>query len=227
MEQSKMKKGFTLAEVLITLAVIGIVAAMTIPNLVQNYKKLQTVAQLKKVYSTLSNALNLSVVHNGSRSNWSIPAYSSDLDLTDYYKKYWFPYLKAVKVCNTYSECGYGSNNPFLNLKGTVTGNTLVAKYFRIPFITSDGVLYDISVYGGSPAVPDSTVIVDLNGSNPPNKMGHDVFFLIIIYDKVRPYCFSRTTDEINSDCSVNGSGSCCLKKIMMDGWKMAEDYPW
>ena len=44
MEQTKMKKGFTLAEVLITLGVIGIVAAMTIPTLVNNYQEKVTVS---------------------------------------------------------------------------------------------------------------------------------------------------------------------------------------
>ena len=41
-----MKKGFTLAEVLITLGIIGVVAALTLPSLITNYRKKQTVAQL-------------------------------------------------------------------------------------------------------------------------------------------------------------------------------------
>lgn len=49
--------GFTLAEVLTTLMVIGIVAALTIPNLVNNYKKQTTVTKLKKAYSQLSQAV--------------------------------------------------------------------------------------------------------------------------------------------------------------------------
>ena len=50
----EMKKGFTMAEVLITLGIIAIVAAMTLPSLVQNYQEKVTVNRLKKVYSTLS-----------------------------------------------------------------------------------------------------------------------------------------------------------------------------
>ena len=46
-----MKKGFTLAEILITLGVIGIVAAMTIPGLITKYQQKQTVIQLKKVFN--------------------------------------------------------------------------------------------------------------------------------------------------------------------------------
>lgn len=49
--------GFTLAEVLITLAIVGVVAAMTIPTMVANYQKTQYVTQLKAVYSQLSQAM--------------------------------------------------------------------------------------------------------------------------------------------------------------------------
>ena len=53
----KSKKGFTLAEVLITLGIIGIVAALTLPSLVSNYRKKVTAAKLKQTYSILSNAI--------------------------------------------------------------------------------------------------------------------------------------------------------------------------
>ncbi len=55
-----MKKGFTLAEVLITLGVIGIVAALTIPSLISNHNKSVTAARLSKAYNTVSNAIRLS-----------------------------------------------------------------------------------------------------------------------------------------------------------------------
>ena len=47
---SKIKFAFTLAEVLITLGIIGVVAAMTIPTLMQKYYEKQTVAKLKETY---------------------------------------------------------------------------------------------------------------------------------------------------------------------------------
>ena len=51
-----MKKGFTLAEVLITLGIIGVVAAMTIPTLIQNTNSVRFATQFKKSVSTLSQA---------------------------------------------------------------------------------------------------------------------------------------------------------------------------
>jgi prepilin-type N-terminal cleavage/methylation domain-containing protein len=46
------KKGFTLAEVLITLGIVGVVATITLPSVIKNYQKRQTVTQLKKAYTT-------------------------------------------------------------------------------------------------------------------------------------------------------------------------------
>ena len=46
------KNGFTLAEVLITLGIIGVVAAITLPTVIQNYQKQVLVTQLKKMYAT-------------------------------------------------------------------------------------------------------------------------------------------------------------------------------
>lgn len=51
------KKAFTLAEVLITLGIIGVVAAITIPGLITKYQKLATVVKLKKVYSQLNQVM--------------------------------------------------------------------------------------------------------------------------------------------------------------------------
>lgn len=59
-----MKRGFTLAEVLITLGIIGIVAAMTIPTLITNIKGAQYRAQFKKTISTLNQAVRMNKAHN-------------------------------------------------------------------------------------------------------------------------------------------------------------------
>src|SRR5574344_2590672 len=59
------KKAFTLAEVLITLAIIGVVAALTIPTLITNYQKKQYVTQLKKSYSNITNAFHTAMANDG------------------------------------------------------------------------------------------------------------------------------------------------------------------
>lgn len=68
-----MKKfGFTLAEVLITLGIIGVVAAMTIPTLITSYKEKQTVSQLTKIYSMLASAYQMMTVEYGPVNTWGL-----------------------------------------------------------------------------------------------------------------------------------------------------------
>ena len=66
-----MKKGFTLAEVLITLGIIGVVAAMTMPSLIQNYRKKEATTRIKKFYSMMSQAVLLSTNDNGEPTEWT------------------------------------------------------------------------------------------------------------------------------------------------------------
>ena len=67
-----MKQGFTLAEVLITLGIIGVVAALTLPSLVQNYREQAMVTRVKKFYSVFSQAYAMAVQENGTMDNWGL-----------------------------------------------------------------------------------------------------------------------------------------------------------
>src|SRR5699024_10510594 len=62
---------FTLAEVLVTLGLIGIVAAMTLPSLIGNYQKKQTAIRLKEAYSLLNQAIQQSELKNGEINSWN------------------------------------------------------------------------------------------------------------------------------------------------------------
>ena len=59
-----------MAEVLITLGIIGIVAAMTLPTLIQKHKEQETVAKVKKFYSVISQAVMLARVEHGDVDTW-------------------------------------------------------------------------------------------------------------------------------------------------------------
>lgn len=84
---------FTLAEVLITLGIIGVVAAMTIPTLIQKTTNLIVETKLKKIYSVMNQAIMLSELDNGPKEKW--PA-DCDGNCKTYYEKYLFPYLKKI-----------------------------------------------------------------------------------------------------------------------------------
>ncbi len=68
----KKKNAFTLAEVLITLGIIGVVAAMTLPTLVQKHQKKVIATRLKQTYSQLYQALNMAQADYGDMKNWDV-----------------------------------------------------------------------------------------------------------------------------------------------------------
>lgn len=69
-----MKKGFTLAEVLITLGIIGIVAAMTLPTVINDSTERETVAKVKKFYSVMNQALLMAISKHGYVDEWTFCA---------------------------------------------------------------------------------------------------------------------------------------------------------
>ncbi|MFQ8626689.1 MAG: prepilin-type N-terminal cleavage/methylation domain-containing protein [Candidatus Gastranaerophilaceae bacterium] len=95
---------FTLAEVLITLGIIGIVAALTMPALIADYKKKEDAAKLKKAYTIINQAFKLSEVDNGPSEHWP-SAY--DIGASAYYEQYWKPYFQGPSLCKTYKEWLY------------------------------------------------------------------------------------------------------------------------
>lgn len=92
-------KAFTMAEVLITLGIIGIVACMTMPGVIKNYQKKVTVERLKQTYSMLQQAVMLSEVKNGDIEDWILPSYTGAGDTTateTFVKMYYEPYLQTI-----------------------------------------------------------------------------------------------------------------------------------
>ena len=160
---------FTLAEVLITLGIIGVVAAMTMPSLITNYQKKQTVTQLKKAYSELSQALKMSETEYGTMDSWDFSNFESrDERMNDFTSRYLIPNLKILKTCvPSSSEC-WADNILALNKK-------LIHSYLingvGASFVTVSG----YSVYYW----PDDTGVwffIDINGLKKPNVVGRDIF---------------------------------------------------
>jgi prepilin-type N-terminal cleavage/methylation domain-containing protein len=101
--------GFTLAEVLITLTIIGVVAALTIPGLVASYQKKVITTKLKKFYSTMSQALALSEIDNGDIVTWQFPSYRNVDETIAFQEKYILPYFKYLRRDGTFIYLADGS----------------------------------------------------------------------------------------------------------------------
>ena len=225
--QSIAKAGFTLAEVLITLGIIGVVAAITIPNLMTAHKKRVIESKLKKAVSTINQAIKLSESENGELETWD-----KSLDKEEFIKKYFSPYMKIMKICTLQDTCGYGTGSIWVYLNGTPNGyyNSPFNNNDRTPFISMDGILY---VFGFSPtygvvADNDKIIIIDINGSEKPNRFGHDVFFLVRNEqaNSITPYGADKGHNAIKNDCSATGSGMYCAAWIYQNGWNIPSGYP-
>ena len=218
---------FTLAEILITLGIIGVVAAMTIPTLVANYQKKETVTALKKAYSQLSQAVKMSELENGDKEYWNY-----DLPAETFMNTYLKPFLKDVEQTNGF-DIHKTINYKYLNgdriTESSVNDkNNSVIKLSDGTIIFVDGWSSGENIYRG--------ILVDTNGFKKPNILGRDLFaFGITPSLGLAPSLKEVDREEALSDklhmCSKSKSavksGYACSLVIMMDGWEIKSDYPW
>lgn len=218
-------RAFTLAEVLITLGIIGVVAAMTIPTLITNHQKRQTVVKLQRAISVLNQSYRLAYDDVGEVTQEEAFSMGSE----EYFKKFWAPYIKVHMYCKDYKSCGYKRNNFTTPNPGT---KPMIVTGMGTSFITTDGIFYNIRVAGGSGIV--SEILVDLNGAKEPNKLGKDVFVLVRQNSEAKgavvvPDCSGEDSEFINKDCSNDSDqrAYCCAEKIKRAGWNIDKSYPW
>ena len=221
-----MKTAFTLAEILITLGIIGVVAAMTIPNLITAHQKKTASAALKRAVSTINQAIRLSEEENGEVEIWD-----KTLEPKEFINRYFAPYIKISKICNNNQECGYNPTYAWKNLRGKYEHYYSPTYQNRRAFITMDGIIYTYSVISGS-AVElnnDRIIIIDVNGNKKPNQHGKDVFFLYRQEEKnsVIPYGADKSYNEIKKSCSKTGDGLYCGALIQRSGGDIPSGYPW
>lgn len=188
------KAAFTLAEVLITLGIIGVVAAMTMPSLIQNYQEKATVTKLKKCYSLVSQAY-VSILNDEGGSD-TLQA-GDDLEMMEKFGKY----LKYQKTCGRNKGCF-----PNVTYK-SVTGNGY-SKWEddttdRSRAILTDGTLIMFNksaMWGGNEGnYLYAQIYVDINGFKGPNQLGKDFFYFYISPEKIVP-AGAKALEEKNED---------------------------
>ena len=239
------KRAFTLAEVLITLVIIGVIAALTIPNLIAKHEKDETVTKLKKLYSTLAQAYSLSVLDNGPVEDWNVGKYTVEQNLN----KFIIPYLKVEKVCNrdNITEC---TSFDRVTLKGQssayLSPTTTTSPAFAA-FRLQDGTILWAYLTGGI------IMAADINGDAKPNKLGRDTFWFVYSTRNIpadstwsnkkfhvgKPGFYlwgeNNPREDLTStnfdNCSKKATsvipGGHCGALIKLDGWQIKDDYPW
>lgn len=171
---------FTLAEVLITLGVIGVVAAMTMPTLIQNNQEKVTVTRLKKVYSVLSQAYISASSENINIQEWGLGEEFSK-DGAQAIADKMLPYLKISKNCGFETGC-FPKNGIYKYFSGE-GWYTIDSSSRAYRFILADGTLVAIESYG-----TQGKIFVDINGFKGPNQDGKDLFSFWLKTEGVVPF---------------------------------------
>ena len=227
--------GFTLAEVLITLGIIGVVAAMTIPALTAKYRSKVAVTQLKKMYSVMSQALLYTVQEEGNYST-TIP-YDSTESVKSWYYDTLKPYLKITNECINKAGCWADTGTKLLNGNTPKwnNGNVGIGSGIVI-FNTTDGYSVIIDSFASGDAefwgadIESGNFIViyvDINGKKMPNVIGKDTFVFILSGRGFVPAGHTKSDEEVDADCSKSGQGYYCFEKIMRNSWEIDKENLW
>jgi prepilin-type N-terminal cleavage/methylation domain-containing protein len=235
LKNSNNKAAFTLAEVLITIGIIGVVAAMTIPTLITNYQRAQNLNRFKKVYSQLSQAIQYASedydLYNLG-NDWS-----NQTEIMDALKKY----LKVSKTYTTHQ--GYatpmcyndGYIKPYGNGSSQYNWQNNKNDAMSGPFNgTMSMELMDGTCIGFGKW--NRYIYIDINGSNNmPNIAGRDLFFFYIDSDnKFLPFGYGNSSERIKDPAGLSDSctdskgpdtvhrtGGWCAARIIQDNWQI------
>ncbi len=234
----KKKLAFTLAEVLITLGIIGIVAAMTIPALINKKQKAEIETQLKENYSIIQQSLKMA-----ENDDIAIDSYlAENIESV----KSWFytnlaPYMKYSHVCFNAEGC-WQSMGPTKTLAGTVAryNQTNIGVGYNIVTIKlNNGANVSFDSYGTNDiktllgrncTYEDKAlgIFIDVNGDRKPNIIGKDIYVAVWTDKGLLPAGIDETEATVDSNCSATANsvnaGYYCLLKVKNNGWKIPDD---
>ncbi len=198
----KFKPAFTLAEVLITLGIVGVVAALTIPTLVKNYQKKLLINQNKQAYSLIINALDRIKAES---STYSYDIFSSEKTIDQslsLFQKYFkiteanvdsYVYRLMRPSINKYDENKYDLGKTFPNknfktntgmLVGITKYNNCIQIYTKYVFNPDGTVVRDengVAITETAEREACADIFIDVNAEKMPNQAGKDIFRFTVL----------------------------------------------
>ena len=203
-------KGFTLAEVLITLGIIGVVAAMTMPALIANYQKKVLETKFKKAYSEISQATELLKVKEDINVFEYAKANSSQKALDKLMTQ-----IKGASVLEGSSS--FSNFTKYFYSPKSVDKKHSVGYYCDATNVYrgSNGIFYSMDDRPGSSSIVDPKLCIDTNGASLPNSLGYDLFVFTFTQDgNLVPFTYewtvtqtSKKLDDISVQCSYTSYG--------------------
>lgn len=260
---NKKRIAFTLAETLITLTILGIIAVITVTSIVRYYKKSVVETKLKLAYSIIVNATDLAEVElNQNSDDWDYV--NGNNFNSNYIKNKLLPYLPVAQECSSSVHCLgdegkklKGQSDPgytYINLGNGQYSNLYWAGSSGVILKNGMSIMFNRCLVGSSGFGVSNyycQCFVDIDGPKKgANQLNKDIF--VFYYTAAEPDTqtynprFSPYTVEwhlkrngITTDCTKNSNclnvksgckngniNSTCFAYIMMNGWKIPNDYP-
>jgi prepilin-type N-terminal cleavage/methylation domain-containing protein len=176
---SNLKHGFTLAEVLITLVIIGVVAALTIPAAINKYKDEELKSQFKKAYSTISQAFYKTQMYDFfgySKCYYGEGGIGTAVSECPAFYEALAKNLSIQKNCrgNSLADGCIPGYQTYATSSGNVGYNQDYIENRNNTWVLSDGQILIPYYYASNGAMP--VFLVDINGHKGPNGYGKDLF---------------------------------------------------
>ncbi len=225
-------RAFTLAEVLITLTIIGIVASMTIPLVTASHKKIEYSAKLKKFYNTMAEVIEQAEL------DYNVPfgkfvLLPSTTKNKEFFETYLASYIKYTKIASSGTT----------NFKDPANENKTIAASSKPVIYLDDGtsfLIYSAAEYDSKYGC--RILIFDVNGDGNPNEINRDQYFFHFCGDLktdnttkavsflgLYPSVTSNRSTLLNA-CKQNYDDykiyGYCTALIKLDGWEFKDDYP-
>ena len=229
-----MKKGFTLAEVLITLGVIGVVAALTLPNLLQNHQKKVFVTQLQRAVNLISNSATQLVSDENAPSLDDTYLVAVNNDYKNAQGKFMNKYFKVARDCGTdnraacLGEIYYSlDRTATTNLANVLNDSGWAGPYYCVTVNT--GATICMTTMSKDWEHNFSQVVLDVNGPAGPNTSGRDLFDFYLYsdgkiansYDVNNPHYEYQSSGERCQDLKDIAYGGSCFQHLQANGWVM------
>jgi len=221
------------------LAIIGVVAAITIPSIVANHQKRTLETQFAKAYRMLQTTVNLAISEHGGIESWDWKDNFTYEERDEFVKKYFTPHLNVAKFCpNDKSVKGCLPDTIYKYLDGSQAKN-YATTYRRPQILLADGMSLEFFPLPNCLTNKDRCLgfHIDINGHKKPNTIGLD-YFAFNFYPQtgeVLPFGINTTTfneesgqfeknnrDDIYTQCTgAKDTSWYCSALIVLDGFKM------
>ena len=234
MKKKNLKKGFTLAEALLTIGIIGVVAAMTLPTVINETRDKEYAAARKKALATIGEAVRLITIQGDIR-------YAENAQ--DFVENYLKKQLQIVKTCdnNNLRDCGIETEpNKMVSLAeqkmtmpktinelapGMSNGLAIDTASTSYGFVMSNG--YAVNLFYNPSCLSDNkdanhwgqdrvcvNAIYDMNGLAQPNEVGKDIGFVTILYPDVRTIAVAPDVYKQNAaGANFDNAGASCTNQ--------------